>query len=177
MNNHRNTEHPLWDIYDEYRTARLNVKINQYKLDNAKRTNFIFEFMLAFAASSTVASLWIWQNVYGQYAWKGLLVVTAILAILKPLINPTDKIQKFSEILMDFKNLDHEYKKLTYTINQEKRYNETIKAKFQTLFEQKRFIDQKSNDSSIRDRKKIEFEKQVNHELPPQTFFIPGDYQ
>jgi hypothetical protein len=40
MNTHkRNLQHPVWDIYDEYRTARLNVKINEYQLTTDFKNN------------------------------------------------------------------------------------------------------------------------------------------
>ena len=89
----RNLQHPVWDIYDEYRTARLNVKINEYLLSNYKRWNFLVEFILALTASSSVASFWFWGSETGQIVWKYLFVITAILAVLKPMLNLSGKIQ------------------------------------------------------------------------------------
>ncbi|MCK9420359.1 MAG: hypothetical protein M0R70_13360 [Nitrospirae bacterium] len=78
----RNLQHPVWDIYDEYRTARLNARINEYHLANYKKWNFLVEFTLALTASSSVASFWFWQDAPGQTVWKYLSVLTAVLAVL-----------------------------------------------------------------------------------------------
>jgi len=171
----RNLQHPVWDIYDEYRTARLNVKINEYQLANYKRWNFWIEFILALTASSSVASFWFWQSATGQAAWKCLFVVTAILAVLKPMLDLSGKIQKFSEILTDFKSLEHDFHKLTILINQHQKYDPEFKEQFYYLLDQKRFINQKTNEGTIRKSKKLEFEDQVINELPAKIFYIPED--
>ncbi|MCJ7602037.1 MAG: hypothetical protein MUO63_11135 [Desulfobulbaceae bacterium] len=171
----RNLQHPVWDIYDEYRTARLNVKINEYHLANYKKWNFIIEFILALTASSSVASFWFWQSATGQTVWKCLSVLTAILAVLKPMLNLSGKIQKFSEILTDFKSLEHDFHKLTILINQQQRYDPEFKDQFYYLLDQKRFINQKTNEGTIRKSKKREFEAQVINELPANIFYIPED--
>ena len=171
----RNLHHPVWDIYDEYRTARLNVKINEYHLANYKKWNFLIEFLLALTASSSVAGFWFWQSVTGQTVWKYLLVLTAILAVLKPMLNLSGKIQKFSEILTDFKSLEHDFHKLTILINQQQRYDPEFKEQFYYLLYQKRFINQKTNEGTIRKSKKREFEDQVINELPANSFYIPED--
>lgn len=171
----RNLQHPVWDIYDEYRTARLNVKINEYKLENYKILNFWIEFILALTASSSVASFWFWQSEIWQTVWKYLFVVTAILAVLKPMLNLSGKIQKFSEILTDFKSLEHDFHKLTILINQQQRYDPEFKEQFYYLLDQKRFINQKNSEEAIRKSKKREFESQVISELPANIFYIPED--
>lgn len=176
MDSHqRNLQHPVWDIYDEYRTARLNVKINEYRLAIYKRWNFGIEFILALTASSSVASFWFWQSPTGQVAWKYLFVLTAILAVMKPMLNLSGKIQKFSEILTNFKSLEHDFHKLTILINQQQRYDPEFKDQFYYLLDQKRFINQKTDEGSIRKSKKLEFEDQVANELPATIFYIPED--
>ncbi len=155
----RNLQHPVWDIYDEYRTARLNVKINEYQLAIFKRYNFGIEFILALTASSSVASFWFWQSATGQIAWKFLSIITAILAVLKPMLNLSGKIQKYSEILTDFKSLEHDFHKLTILINQQQKYDIEFKDQFYYLLDQKRFINQKTNEETIKKSKKLEFEK------------------
>jgi len=171
----RNLQHPVWDIYDEYRTARLNVKINEYQLASFKRYNFWIEFILALTASSSVASFWFWQSVTGQIVWKFFSVLTAILAVLKPMLNLSGKIQKYSEILTDFKSLEHDFHKLTILINQQQRYDAEFKDQFYYLLDQKRFINQKTNEGTIKKSKKLEFENQVINELPPTIFYIPEE--
>lgn len=171
----RNLQHPVWDIYDEYRTARLNVKINEYQLAAFKKYNFLIEFILALTASSSVASFWFWQSATGEVAWKYLSVLTAIIAILKPLLNLSGKIQKFSEILTDFKSLEHDFHKLTILINQQQRYDPEFKEQFFYLLDQKGFINQKNNEESIKKSKKQEFENQVINELPANIFYIPEE--
>jgi hypothetical protein len=169
----RNLQHPVWDIYDEYRTARLNVRINEYHLANCKKWDFFIEFILALTASSSVASFWFWQDATGQTVWKYLSVLTAVLAVLKPMLDLSGKIQKYSEILSDFKSLEHDFHKLAILINQQQRYDNEFKDQFYYLLDQKRFINQKTNEGTIRKSKKHEFERQVANELPANCFYIP----
>jgi len=50
--------HPVWSLYDEIRTARLNVKYYGRRLEFLERRNFAFELiLLASAPTSAIAGL------------------------------------------------------------------------------------------------------------------------
>ena len=75
-------EHPVWDVYNEYRTARFSVRYYEKQLANLRRKNFFIEFILAASVSSGVVGLWLWETAVGGIIWKILVTLAAILAII-----------------------------------------------------------------------------------------------
>ncbi len=85
--NSRDLNHPVWDVYDLYRTARLNVCYYSTKLNRFQSYNFLIEITLAITASSSaVAALWFWEHPVGEIVWKILGVISALLAVSKPIL-------------------------------------------------------------------------------------------
>jgi len=82
--------HPVWDVYDLYRTARLNIKYYSHLLTHWKRLNTWLECsLLIFAPSSAIAGIFFWQTPCGAIVWKWLIVITAVIASIKPIIRIT----------------------------------------------------------------------------------------
>lgn len=173
--NERSQHHPVWDVYDEYRTARLNVRYYERQLDRMRRKSFWMEFALALFASSSVAGLWFWETAVGGYAWKSLGILVAFLAVLKPLLKLSDKIQTKCEMLTDYKALDHDFKKITISISQFKKYDESLRNQFLALLDKKGTIVKRHTDENI-DQKLIEkCTEIVNRELPASNFYLPEE--
>lgn len=88
---------PVWDVYDEYRTARLNVKYHAGLLRRQKRISFWLELTLAISApTSAVAGLWFWQSDIGAILWRIFAVIAAFAAIVKPLLRILTKVNTCS---------------------------------------------------------------------------------
>ncbi|MCU7940440.1 MAG: hypothetical protein KZQ64_13665 [gamma proteobacterium symbiont of Bathyaustriella thionipta] len=85
---------PVWDVYDLYRSARLNAKYYSALLHQTEKRNFILEFILLLTApSSAVAGLWFWDSLIGQEIWKYMGIVAAITAVLKPMLSLPKKMK------------------------------------------------------------------------------------
>ena len=50
----KNETHPVWNVYDRFRTTRLNVKYYSARLVCVKKINFIMELILAISISSEI---------------------------------------------------------------------------------------------------------------------------
>ncbi len=87
-----NKEHTVWRVYDLYRFAKTNEMYFSNKLEKYRFRNTFLEIILAITTSSSVATLWFWKTSLGDQAWKILLVVSTIFAVLKPFLRYTDKI-------------------------------------------------------------------------------------
>lgn len=49
----------VWDIYDNYRTARLNVKYHCIRLERLEKWNSVLEILVAITApGSVISGLW-----------------------------------------------------------------------------------------------------------------------
>jgi hypothetical protein len=165
-------EHPVWDVYDEFRTARLNVKYLETQLGYLKKCNLIIESVLAFSASSSIAGLWFWESLFGGYLWKIIGSITAILAILKPILKLSDRIVKKEELLLGYKTLHHDLEKIKILISQVQKYDDNLKKQFLDVLERKKELVQKNIEplnKKIRDKCQAE----VINELPTNHFYIP----
>jgi len=79
-------DHPVWEVYDLYRTARLNVKYYSELLHRTEIKNFLLDLILLCSApTSAVAGLWFWETEIGHEVWKYFGVIAAFAAVLKPL--------------------------------------------------------------------------------------------
>lgn len=170
-----NTEHPIWDVYDEFRTARLNMRYYERQLNALRRKNIIIEFVLALSVSSGVAGLWLWQNAVGGFIWKALVTVAAFLAILKPLIKLSDQIQQKSEILTSWRLFDDGLQNLTLVVKERRNYDEEMLNRFHTLMETKSTIVQREPLECIDEKLRTKCFQQVNQELPFDNFFVPEE--
>ena len=65
--NSRDLDHPVWNVYDLYRTARLSVCYYSAKLNRFLWYNYLIEYILAITASSSaIAALWFWEHPVGE---------------------------------------------------------------------------------------------------------------
>ena len=167
--------HPVWNVYDEFRTARLNVRYYESQLKKLSTWNSFTEWILAVSASSGVAGLWFWENEIGGFAWKVLGAFTVFLAVGRPILNLTKKINKTSEMLSAYKELDHDFNKLKIKISTHKKYDEPLKDVFEDLLEKKGDIIKRYTDEYINDKLIIKCTQRVNEELPVDRFYIPKE--
>ena len=168
-------EHPVWILYDELRTARLNVRYYEKQLSSIRRNNIIIEFVLALTVSSGIAGLWLWQNVVGGFIWKGLVTLAAFLAVLKPLIKLSDQIQQKSEILTSWRLLDDGLRNLMLQIKECGNYDKEMLNRFHTMLETKTAIIQREPLERIDEKLREKCFQQVCEELPSDNFFIPEE--
>lgn len=164
---------PVFDVYNEQRTARLNVKYLECKLDSLERLNFFIGVLIAISASSNVAGIWILQNSFGQIIWKTIMGVTAILAVANPLLDLTRKIQKKQELLVGYRSLDYDIQKIIWLIKQRRRYDAELQEKFIQAMEKKGQLVRIVEDTRVNDKLRKKCFNQVLNELPVANFFIP----
>jgi hypothetical protein len=165
--------HPVWNVYDEYRTARMNVHIYEKQLSTLRRNNFVMESILALSVSSVIAGSWLWETSIGSIVWKIIITIAGFFAVLKPLLKFADQIQQETEILTSWRSLDAGLQKLVLSISQYRRYDDEMRNRFLTLMEAKSSIVTKEPPQAPSGRLITECEKQVNNELPQDSFFVP----
>jgi len=177
-----NSNHPVWDIYDEFRTARLNKKYYIIRANQLNKINFWMEFIIAFSASSTVVGLWFWQSALGGYAWKSLGLIVAILSIIKPMLKLSEKMTINAERVADYTNLDHEFQKLTLLIRQNKKCDTDIQQQFIKIFDKKGDIIKKYGEivkkyggEKLNRKIILKCSDEVNCELPINKFYTPKE--
>ena len=166
-------KHPVWSVYNEYKTARLNVRYYERALWKWKRRNLWIEGILAVATSSVVAGLWLWSSFVGGWVWKIIITIAAVFAVLKPVVKLTEKIEKRSEVLVSYRILDGEFQKLVMEIEQYNKYSASLRERFMALMNMKKDIASREPMDKIDKKLKSKCVEIVNKELPNEAFHIP----
>jgi hypothetical protein len=170
----RDKNHPVWDVYDLYRTARLNVKYYCGRLNKIQRLNFWMEFALAATASSSaIAGFTLWKTTIGGWVWQVLGVIAAILAIMKPLLNLSEKMRKLEEIVTGYRVLEHDLRKIEVAIRQRRIYDKELYEEFLEALDRMDNLVMKSVESSEDKILKKKCQDEVLIELPSRHFYIP----
>jgi hypothetical protein len=77
------TSHPVWTVYNELRTARLNIKYEQFQLDRLLRLRFWSEFIIKFAAVASIGGLSFMKTNPWALCWTLVGVAAAIMQIIQ----------------------------------------------------------------------------------------------
>jgi hypothetical protein len=168
-------QHPVWNVYNEFRTARFSAKYYVARLRRFERINFWLEITLALTASgSGVAALSFWQTGYGKTVWTWLTAISATVAVAKPFLKLTERVKDFEGIAAGYSSLEHAYQNLTIRINQAHAYSPSLQNQFQVLYD--RGSDLKSKEIVDRVPKRrlmAKCRKEVDAELPEDRFYVP----
>ena len=167
--------HPVWDLYNEYRTARLSTLCYEKQLTVLKRRNLVIEIILAATASSGIAGLWFWGTFAGGVIWKVILTIVALLAVIKPFVNLAGQIQQKSELLGYWRSHGNDLYILIVLVKQRKSYDNEIRNRFISMIEAKKGIIQKEPAEGVNEKLRERCYNQVNKELPYNNFFIPEE--
>ncbi len=167
---------PVWDVYDLYRTARLNAKYYSAMLHITEKWNFILDLILLFTApTSAVAGLWFWETEIGQEMWKYLGVIAAIAAIVKPLLTLPKKMKEYESLVSGYRMLEHDLHEIKVSISEKRKYDKVAQVDFKKAMKRKGVLVGKEPDSKENKKVKQKCEKEVLAELPSSIFYVPEE--
>lgn len=172
----RDLEHPVWDVYDQRRTVRLREKYFSARLCTLERQNFAMEVLVAITAStSAIAALTFWNTATGQVIWQTLLVLSALIAIAKPIMKTGDKIQRLDELLPQYRLIEHELYKIEVAVRQRGKFDGELIGRFAKVLDRMDSIVVKPYEHSMSKRLKKRCEEEIDSELPPARFYVPSE--
>lgn len=166
--------HPVWEVYDLHRTARLNVLYYEIKLARYELANTILEVLVAILApSSAAAGFLFFKHTEGKEVWATLCAFSSTLALVKPFLKLTEKIKTIEKSVTSYKIMDYDLRKICKKIRDEKNYTPQCKK----LFDE---IDGRLKDLAIHaprigrdDKLRDKLFDKVIVEMPKSSFFIP----
>ncbi len=167
--------HPVWDVYDQMRTTRLNVKYlrNNIRMNNGWNT--AMTVILALSTASLASIFWFLSTESLSVTIKSLSSLSGIVAVLKPILNLTSKIQKDEKLLSAYRILEYDLEQIKIGVSQSGSYTEILKNKFIEAMDRKKGIISSEDNNSEPSRKKIKkLFAEVELELPIDSFFIPA---
>jgi len=167
-------EHPVWEVYDFLRTALLNEKYYASQLVRHTRLRLTVELALSiFASISVITGLMVINIPWGKTLWLLASVMTAILAILAPLLRFGDKERSIEIVLRKYRALNNELLELKNKIEEKKTYDEECINTFKEILKRSSKIAHEAPPLVI-DKKLIkEKTDEVLNEMPPSSFFVP----
>lgn len=168
-------DHPVWEVYNEYRTARLNVKYYSAKLASLQRRNLWIEWLLAAASSSTVAGLWFFQTMAGEVVWKLLGSVAAMLAVYQPIAKLAEQIRRLEERVTAYRGLELDLERLSRKIAHRGAYDDELIQQFEALMDQKGEVVRSYIDPKVDEKLQEKCEAEVLDELPVSRFLVPEE--
>jgi hypothetical protein len=172
----RNPEHPAWQVYDVRRTARLRQKYFSCRLNQLQRMSRAMEIVVAATASSSaVAALSLWNTTTGQHWWQGLLVISAVVAIAKPVMGLSQEIQRLDELLPEYRLIEHLLFKIQVRIQQRNAFDADLQEEFNGILDRMDSIVVKPYESGLRKGLRTKCELEVDSELPSEDFIIPTE--
>ncbi len=168
-------EHPVWQVYDQYRTARLNVRYYSARAVSLRRTTQAFDMFLAICApTSAVAGFYVWQSQLGAPIWQFLAGMAAVIAIIRPFLHLTERLESVEQALTGYRALDSDLEQLTALIQQKGEYDRESQKKLQRALKRKEAIIGRLTRTEPENRKlKSACTEMVNRELPAEAFFVP----
>jgi hypothetical protein len=172
----RNLTHPVWNIYDQLKTARLNVLYYEAKLQFAERAQTSIQVILAATVpSSTVAGFDIWDFGLGQYAWELFASSASSIAFIQPFLGLTKKVKTFDELVSGYKTLYYDLQDIRQKIEEEKSYTNSHKKLFNAAKERRKRLEIKETGISVNKKLRRKCQEAVKNELPAKNFFIPDE--
>jgi len=168
--------HPVWIVYDDLRTARLNVKYYECQLQKLQRVNTAMELCLAFTApSSAFAGFAFWKYEIGQVVWSLLGSISAIVALCKPILALTKKIRDMESVVQGYRLLYFELKEIRSAIEQEKRFGPTLKLQLKKCSQREKELVSRNPESKPNKKLRRTCMDEVMRELPLDSFYIPPE--
>jgi len=126
-------------IWDSMLDIDMNSRYYGYLCQNYEKKEKILKILLAITTSTSIASwkLWnqsvLWLNL--SIVWQILTALSAIIAIILPLINYSKKSQKLAILKYFYSILLVDYERLWLTLNRENAVIDTIQKEYLILRE------------------------------------------
>ncbi len=171
----RREDHPFWEVYNHWRTAKLNIRYYSHYEYAHNAWNIIFEIAIAITTpTGAIAALWFWNTDWGAVLWKVLLVIASICSVLKPILKLQSKCAYFHQILTEYRLLHHDLDQLIYNVKCEKQFDKSFKDSFEKINQRERKL---IADSQTVDNQRAvdKFQDEINAQLADYEFFIPEE--
>ena len=167
-------EHPVWDVYNLLRTARLSEKYYGCRLKRFDFINTSCEIIIAVTAtSSAVASFPFWGDGVGAQLWKYLICLSAVISVIKPFLQLTKKIRAYEELYSGYQMLCYDLNSLRVDINQAQQFSKAHQARFNRIKARRRHLVGSSPERTEDEKLKAACVLSVLLEMPVQSFYVP----
>jgi len=169
-------DHPVWALYDKLRTACLNVKYYERRLQYFETLNFYLDIALAVSApSSASAKLPFWNTTIGNYIWISVSVIAAVVSVVKPFLALPKKIKEYEGIVSGYRMLYFDLEEIKSSVEQSQKYDKKMQFDFHKALQRERTLVGKCPEVCEKKNIKKICEDEVRNKYPSNSFYIPKE--
>jgi len=165
--------HPVWDVYDELRTARLNITCLSSEIAHLRRCSTRIEVILALSGASSIGAVAWLQNPVGKTIWGVIGFVSMVLVALKPVFPFAEQRTKKERLLISYRILEHDLDCVRIGIRERGQYDDQAKHEFRSALVRKAEL-VLHGEGSCPKRIREKCQAEVLLELPDSDFYIPS---
>ena len=150
-------DHPVWDVYDELRTARLNIKCLTCEIARLRRCSTTIEVVLGLSGATSIGAVAWLQNPLGKTIWGGIGFISMMLIALKPVFPFAEQRTKKERLLISYRILEHDLDCVRIGIRERGEYDDQAKREFRSALIRKqswfctvRALAQKKSDKNVK---------------------------
>jgi len=162
----------LREVYNLYRTVRLNCKYYGHRLELYKKINLALECTLAITTSSTIGAWAMWKTGPGVYVWAIIAGVSAILAVMKPILHLPKEIERYSKLWAGYNSLNYDLQHIVSQISVVHTFTEEMEKLLLDAHKRTREL-VPSDDPKPTRKLALKYHHEVNKEIPPETLWMP----
>lgn len=162
----------LWYLYNSYRDAAMNRKYYGVCLNRTRRLATVLDALVAVGTSTAVGGWVIWKDSAGAATWGVLSGLAAVIALVKPLLKLTEKVERYSKLFVGHGEVLYDLKAAVAAVAAAGDYPESLSTKVDGAIE--RFKRLAESDDPQPDKRLIRraFEE-VKKEIPVESLWVP----
>lgn len=160
-------------VNNTHRTALMNRKYYGYRLSGIRRLSITLEIVVAIGTSSAVGAWVIWKTTStGETAWAILAGLAAVIATIKPFINLSRQIEKYTKLFVGHGDVYYDLKTITSDLIRTRSYSEESYEAFKRATER---IKELAPDDDPKINKKLRRRcfDEVNREISVESLWWP----
>ncbi|MFZ3192007.1 MAG: hypothetical protein WA154_02230 [Moraxellaceae bacterium] len=168
------SESPVWAVYEEYRTARLNVKYYSARVESLENWSLYLDIASAVTVpSSAVSGLFFLKIPIVAKVWLYVVGGVVILSVIKPFLRFGQRIKLYDQTVSGYRALDHDLHEIVLKIRTEASYSASSKKMFDAAMKKKKAL-VTNPPERVSNKKLVEkFMLEVDSEIPSTSLFIP----
>ena len=159
--------------YNTFRTAAMNQKYYRYVIERTQKTNLGLEIIIALGATVTGVSGWaLWETDAGLILWPIIASVSALIAVIKPMLNFSKKIEKYSKMYAGYADIYYKIRTLKEFIESRQAITEedyNTYNEIPNLFKELAILEEELLNIKLLTK----CQEKVNRENPPDSFWMP----
>lgn len=165
----------LTAIYTLYKESLINSRYYGCKLHRAQNLNMWFEIVLAVGATGSGVAGWsLWSEGSGKLAWALLAGIASLLAVVKPLIGVSNKIERYSKLFASYQQIYTRSRILVLRICVSRQVTADHRRSFDNMF--RTALDLAALDEPRPSKKLIEqVTKEADKLIPPSSLWWPDN--